>query len=106
MKQTFDLDTLKKQRVFTVAQAAFYSGTSRDVVLRWLHNGLLGYFVLPNTSSRKVQRRILREELEQFLESQYKKAKPRTSENNNQYTLKERPKLVLIPREKCDTASR
>jgi excisionase family DNA binding protein len=73
MGNSFDISELKKENVLTVQQAAFYAGTSRPVVERWLDSGDLGYFVLPRTSSRKRQRRIFRAELDAFLESLYQK---------------------------------
>lgn len=106
MEKSFDLHNLNRQRAFTVQQAAFYAATSRDVVLRWLNSGELGCYVLPNTSSKKVQRRILREELEQFLEAQYRKTKPRTSNCKIEDYKRQRPSLILLPKEKCGTTSR
>ncbi len=96
MKKPFDLEDLKRLRALTVEQSAFYAATSRDIVLRWLQNGKLGYYVLPNTSSKKIQRRILREELERFLDSEYRKRNPRKIE----YISRKRPELILLPREK------
>ena len=96
MRKPFDLEKLQRLRALTVEQAAFFAATSRDVVLRWLISGELGYYVLPNTSSKKIQRRILREELERFLDSQYTKTNPRKVA----YVNCKRPTLELLPREK------
>jgi excisionase family DNA binding protein len=98
--KSFDIENFKKLRALTVQQAAFYAATSRDVVLRWLNSGSLGYYILPNTSSKKVQRRILREELDNFLESQYRKTTPRRSQHFNEITNRKRPKLELLPKVK------
>ena len=89
-----------KQRALTVEQAAFYAATSRDVVLRWLNSGKLGYYILPNTSLKKIQRRILRQELDQFLEAQYRKSQPKQNENTISNNNRQRFKLELHPREK------
>lgn len=100
MRKPFELEDLMRQRALTVQQAAFYASTSRDVVLRWLNSGNLGYYILPNTSAKKVQRRILREELDQFLEAQYRKHEPRKSKYTDENSNRQRPKLELLPRGK------
>lgn len=100
MSIRFDLEELRAQRALTVQQVAFYASTSRDVVLRWLNSGKLGYYVLPNTSSGKVQRRIIREELERFLEAQYRKNSPQMVKYDSGSVVRERPKLKLLPRAK------
>ena len=76
MSKIFDIVDLKKRNVLTVQQAAFYAGTSRPVVERWLDNGDLGYFVLPRTSLKKRQRRVFRVELDTFLNGLYQKKEP------------------------------
>ena len=76
MNKSFDIAALKKKNVLTVQQAAFYAGTSRPVVDRWLDSGDLGFFILPHTSSKKRQRRIFRAELDAFLEKLYQKNEP------------------------------
>lgn len=50
MKKPFDLEDLKRLRVLTVEQSAFYAATSRHVFLRWLEKRKLGYYVLSLTS--------------------------------------------------------
>ena len=100
MEKTFDLGSLSRQRALTVQQVAFYAGTSRDIVLRWLNSGMLGYYVLPKTSSKKIQRRILREELDQFLEAQYRKCQLRQRENAVGINARQRLKLELLPKSK------
>jgi len=50
MKKHFALDNLNRLRALTVEQAAFYAATSHYIILRWLGNGKLGYYVLPLTS--------------------------------------------------------
>ena len=91
MSKSFDIAELKKRNVLTVQQAAFYAGTSRPIVERWLDNGDLGYFVLPRTSIRKRQRRIFRAELDAFLEKLYQKKETVSSKP------KRRP-LILLER--------
>lgn len=100
MVKTFDTEDLKRQRALTIQQAAFYANTSRDIVLRWLNSGMLGYYILPGTSSKKIQRRILREELDQFLEAQYRKSQPRQSDITGGNKYHQSSKLELLPKEK------
>jgi len=73
MSKSFDIADLRKRNVLTVQQAAFYAGTSRPVVDRWLDNGSLGFYILPYTSIKKRQRRIFRAELDVFLRGLYRK---------------------------------
>lgn len=81
MSKSFDIAELKKRNVLTVQQAAFYAGTSRPIVERWLNNGDLGSFVLLRTSGKKRQRQIFRAELDAFLESIYIRKKIRLYKN-------------------------
>ena len=87
MSKSLDIADLKKKHVLTVQQAAFYAGTSRPVVDRWLENGDLGFFVLPRTSSRKRQRRIFLAELDTFLNKIYKKNEQRSVNQKRQSLL-------------------
>ncbi|MFC1544979.1 helix-turn-helix domain-containing protein [Gemmatimonadota bacterium] len=90
MSKAFDIRELKTRNALTVQQAAFYAGTSRPVVDRWLDNGDLGFYVLPHTSSKKRQRRIFRTELDDYLKSLYQK---------NQHIEKaEKRPLILLDR--------
>ena len=77
MSKSLDIADLMKKHVLTVQPVAFYSGTSRPVVERWLENGDLGFFVLPHTSTRKRQRRIFKLELDAFLTKIYQKKEKR-----------------------------
>ena len=83
------------KRALTIAESAAYACVSRGTIENWLAKGILPFEELPGRGEGQYRfRRIRREDLDTFLNSNYKQ--PQEKENNK--PQKNKKELILLPR--------
>ncbi len=84
-----------QKRALTIVEAAEYACVSRGTIENWLAKGILPFEELPSRGNRQYRfRRIRREDLESFLNSNYKQPQ----EKENKKSQKNKKELILLPR--------
>ncbi len=83
------------KRAFTIVEAAEYACVSRATIENWLTKVMLPFEELPGRGKGQYRfRRIRREDLDTFLNSNYKQ--PQEKENNK--PQKNKREFILLPR--------